>query len=224
MAKRFTDTDIWEQDWFIDLPNKYKLFWNYLKDKCDNVGIWRPNKGIAQRIIGEPINFDEFLTFINIEKVRVILLPTGRWFLRDFFIFQYGDKFSPTSSVHKGALKTLLQNGIHPKEILGNSIGKLQELDIQQLKEIAYHKDIDNLNIAYVNPSIRVKDKDKDKVQDKYKYKGGMGGILRGVKFSDDKTAVIFEDGTSQKLGRNQICRLERMGLKPSEIAKGLID
>ena len=42
MAKRFTDTEIWEQDWFIDLPNKYKLLWNYIKDKCDNVGIWRP--------------------------------------------------------------------------------------------------------------------------------------------------------------------------------------
>jgi hypothetical protein len=110
MAKRFTDTEIWEQDWYIDLPTKYKLTWNYIKDKCDNCGIWRPNKSLLQRIIGEPVNLEEFLTFVNVEKGRITVLPTGRWFLRDFFIFQYGDKFSPTSQIHKGAIKQLVAN------------------------------------------------------------------------------------------------------------------
>lgn len=241
MAKRFTDTDIWEQDWFIDLPNKYKLFWNFLKDKCDNVGIWRPNKGIAQRIIGEPINLDEFLTFINIEKIRVLVLPTGRWFIKDFFVFQYGDKFSPTSSVHKGALKALLQNGIHPKEILGNSIGKLQDLDIQQLKEIAYHKDIDNLNIAFGNPSIRVKDKDKDKDKDKNKENNKYStnsNYSYGKKFPKfdtidgqapkairiDSENAYFADGTIQPLGKMQKELNEIGRLKPSDVALTLIN
>ncbi|MCO1498284.1 hypothetical protein, partial [Limosilactobacillus reuteri] len=76
-------------------------------------GIWRPNKSIIQKIVGEPIHLPEFLQFINIDKERVQVLPSQRWFLRDFFIFQYGDKFSPTSNVHKGALKSLLQNGLH---------------------------------------------------------------------------------------------------------------
>ena len=101
MAKRLTDTEIWEQDWYIDLPNKYKLMWNYIKDRCDNSGIWRPNKSLLQRIIGEPINFNEFIEFVNIDKKRIIVLPSGRWFVKDFFIFQYGEKFSPESPVHK---------------------------------------------------------------------------------------------------------------------------
>lgn len=164
MAKRLTDTEIWEQDWFIDLPNKYKLFWCYIKDKCDNAGIWRPNKSLVQRIIGEPLNLDEFLQFVNLgDKRRIDILPSGRWFLREFFVFQYGDKFSATSQVHKGALKQLLANGVHIKDLLGIESGKLKDIDFQQLKEIAYDKDIDRLNVAYGNPSKRVKDKDKNK-------------------------------------------------------------
>lgn len=162
MSKRFTDTEIWEQDWYIDLPSKYKLVWNYIKDKCDNCGIWRPNISLLQKIIGEPLNMSEFLTFINIDKVRILELPTKRWFLKDFFIFQYGNKFSPTSQIHKAAIKQLVSNGVHPKEILGSSIGEIQYYDLEQVKEIAYSKDINTLLIAFHNPYQRVKEKDKD--------------------------------------------------------------
>ncbi len=163
MAKRFTDTEIWDEDWYIDLPNKYKLTWNYVKDKCDNCGIWRPNRSMLQRIIGEPIVLEEFLRFVNVGKDRIIVLPTGRWFIKYFFVFQYGEKFSPTSQVHKGAIKQLVANGIHPREILGNSIGEIQNYDFDQVREIAYSKDINSLLIAYHNPFNRVKDKVKDK-------------------------------------------------------------
>lgn len=161
MAKRFTDTDIWDQDWFVDLPPKYKLFWYYVKDKCDHVGIWRPNKVIAQRIIGEPINTEEFLQFVNCEgKHRIIVLPSKRWFLKDYFVFQYGDHFSPTSPIHKGAIKSLVANGVHPSEILNGSIGKLQELSIEQIKKIAYAKDNYSLKEGFEKGINRDKEKE----------------------------------------------------------------
>lgn len=161
MAKRLTDTGIWEEDWFIDLPPKYKLFWYYIKDRCDHVGIWRPNKVLAQRIIGEPINTHEFLQFINSEeKQRVVVLPTGRWFLKDYFIFQYGDVFSPTSLVHKGAMKALLANGIHPKEILGDGFGKLQEFGLEELKLIGYEKGMKRLQEGFEKGINRTKEKE----------------------------------------------------------------
>ena len=163
MAKRFTDTDMWDQDWYIELPNKYKLLWNYIKDKCDNVGIWRPNKSILQKILGEPLNLPEFLSFINTDKERIREMPSGRWWLKDFFIFQYGNKFSPSSPVHKGALKSLLQNGIHPRDILGLEIGNLQNVGFEELTSIAYDKAYAKLIEGYANPIERVKDKEKDK-------------------------------------------------------------
>ena len=35
MAKRFRDTEIWSEDWYISLESKYMLFWDYICDKCD---------------------------------------------------------------------------------------------------------------------------------------------------------------------------------------------
>jgi len=166
MAKRFTDTDMWDQDWYIELPNKYKLLWNYIKDKCDNVGVWRPNKSILQKILAEPLNLNEFLSFVNSDKERIREMPSGRWWVKDFFIFQYGNKFSPTSPVHKGALKSLLQNGIHPREILGLEIGNLQNVDFEELTSIAYDKSYGKLLEGYGKPTERVKEKEKDKDKD----------------------------------------------------------
>ncbi len=223
MAKRLTDTEIWEQDWYIDLPNKYKLLWNYIKDKCDNAGIWRPNKSLLQKIIGEPINFDEFMQFVNIEKARVVILPTGRWFVRDFFIFQYGGNFSLSSPVHKGAFKQLVANGVHPKEILNSSIGEMQNYDLQQLKEIAYSKDINTIKEAYGNPYQRVKDIYKNK--DKNKEKGGTGENkvipISGSEFDEDKAGVYFSDGSYQELGELQKEAADSGTLKPHLVIKG---
>lgn len=222
MAKRLTDTEIWDQDWFIDLPNKYKLVWNYVKDKCDNAGIWRPNKSLLQKIIGEPLNLDEFLQFVNIDKKRIIPLPSGRWFIHGFFIFQYGEKFSLTSPVHKGALKQLVANGVHPKDILNSSIGEMQFYDLQQLKEIAYSKDIHILKEAFDNPYQRVKDKAKD--IDKDKKKGGTGENMKpmtGIEFSEDNSGVFFSDGSYQELGELQIEAVQLGNLKPQAVIKG---
>jgi hypothetical protein len=183
MAKRLTDTEIWEQDWYIDLPGKYKLTWNFIKDKCDDCGVWRPNKSLLQRIIGEPVNLEEFLTFINIDgKERIRVLQNGRWFLVEYFFFQYGDKFNPKSPVHRGALKRLLQNNLHPKELSYLHIGDLVNIDIQQLKEIGYQKGSDSILKAYGYGSNRDKDKDKDKAQD--------NTVLEYEEMTFDKTSL----------------------------------
>lgn len=222
MAKRFTDTEIWEQDWFIELPDKYKLLWFYIKDKCDNAGFWRPNKSTFQKITGNSVTLEDFLSFANSDKERIKILPTGRWFIKEYFTFQYGDKFSPTSQVHKGALKTLVQNGVHIKEILPEGTGNLQNINIQELKEIAYSKDIDSLNIAYGNPSKRVKD--KDKVMDKdILGKGGTGEKPKGVKFDDSFENVLLSDDTWQALGVEQKILAKSGDIKPATIIKNSI-
>ena len=222
MAKRFTDTEIWEQDWYIDLPNKYKLLWNYIKDKCDNVGIWRPNKSILQKIVGEPINFEEFLSFVNLEKERLRVLPSGRWWIKDFFIFQYGNRFSPESNVHKGALKALVQNGIHIAEIFPDGIGNLKDIDFQQLKTIAYSKDINTLSVAYGSPINRTKDKDKEQDKEKDNKERGYGGKPskgeKAVSFSEDGEYAIFACGYKQKLGELQKQEIQSGWTKPRDI------
>lgn len=164
MAKRFTDTEIWEQDWFVALPNKYKLLWNFIKDKCDDCGVWRPNKEILQRVLSEPLNLNEFLVYVNSEeKERILILLNGRWFIKDYFFFQYGDNFNPHSPVHRGVLKRLVNNNIHIRELSKVTVGKLIDAEIQILRDIAYSYPKDTLILDYGYPINRVKDKDKDK-------------------------------------------------------------
>jgi hypothetical protein len=43
MAKRFSDSEKWEDPFFTNLTNEYKLAWIYLLDKCDHAGFYKVN-------------------------------------------------------------------------------------------------------------------------------------------------------------------------------------
>jgi hypothetical protein len=89
MAKRDTDTEIWNEDWFIDLEGPYQLFWFYVKDCCDHSGFWRPNFKRFEQISGHRINQEKFLELVNSGKQRIIVLDTGKWFLVHYISFHY---------------------------------------------------------------------------------------------------------------------------------------
>ena len=52
MAKRFTDTMKWNEDWYLDLALVDKLFWIYICDNCDHAGIFKPNKRMFELLFG----------------------------------------------------------------------------------------------------------------------------------------------------------------------------
>lgn len=90
MAKRLTNTKIWDKVWFHKLSPKMKCFVRFLDDHCDHAGVWHVNFDLAEFRIGESIQ-DE------IEK-----LPEGfyysfdndeKWFLPKFIEIQNGDIF-----------------------------------------------------------------------------------------------------------------------------------
>lgn len=41
MAKRFTDTEKWRDEWWGSLSNDYRMIWLYLVDSCSIAGIWK---------------------------------------------------------------------------------------------------------------------------------------------------------------------------------------
>ena len=112
MAKRFTDTMKWNEDWFLELSTSNKLFWIYVCDNCDHAGIYKLNKRMFELLIGAKINTDDFLTTINAEKDRIILLDNGKWYITKFIEFQYGPILNPNNRVHKSILKLLKDNNI----------------------------------------------------------------------------------------------------------------
>lgn len=113
MAKRFTDTAKWNEDWFLDLSNSHKLFWIYICDNCDHAGIFKPNKRMFELIVGDRIDITDFLSIVNGDKIRIIELENGRWYLTGFISFQYGGKLNVNNRVHKSILSVLTKNNIN---------------------------------------------------------------------------------------------------------------
>ena len=63
--KRFTDTEKWKSDWFMSLSVEMKCLWIYLCDNCDNAGVWRINKKLAEVQIGKKIDWKKAIKLFS---------------------------------------------------------------------------------------------------------------------------------------------------------------
>ena len=88
MSKRFTDTALWEKEWFAGLSPVEKCAWFYIKDRCDPVGVWEPSFNIANFYLGEKLDWDAFREKCN---GNINVLANGKWWLVDFCRYQYGE-------------------------------------------------------------------------------------------------------------------------------------
>jgi hypothetical protein len=119
MSKRFHETEIWNEDWWLDLPEGYDWLWFWIKDKCDHAGIWKPNITAFKRAKGKNVELKKALELFNADKIRVRLLSNGRWFIEDFIPFQYGHRLNEKNRVHASILEILKKNEIALDSIKG---------------------------------------------------------------------------------------------------------
>ena len=87
--KRLTETSKWTSDvWFCELEPKHKLFWLYLIDHCDNVGVWEVNLRVANLLIGYTYPMD---TLYKAFEGKIHVFDNGtKWWVRSFIDFQHG--------------------------------------------------------------------------------------------------------------------------------------
>jgi hypothetical protein len=147
MAKRFSATEIWEEDWFLDMPNEYKLFWYYMLANCDHAGIYKVNVNSFQRLLSVTVSSINALNYFNAGKKRIRVVSSSIWFIEDFFVFQYGQTFNWNNKLHESAGKIYNKYNINVLEFRG--LKEVKERTDKGLKE-----DTDTL-------------KDKDKEIDK---------------------------------------------------------
>lgn len=105
--KRFTETAKWDDRWYRNLSPSAKLLRDFIVDKCDAVGIWEPDLESASFFIGAKIeqkHLDEIAD-------RLQLLPSGKYLVRRFIWFQYGE-LSEKCPPHKTVLRLIQQNGL----------------------------------------------------------------------------------------------------------------
>lgn len=115
--KRFTETKIWDDDWWIEMPDAYKFFWFYIKDHCDHAGIISPQTTKFRRFTDFNIDPKEALLAFNEGKERVVVLDNGKWILKEFISFQNSNELSRSSSMHRSIIKILDDNGVDPSRI-----------------------------------------------------------------------------------------------------------
>lgn len=216
MPKRFTDTEIWEEDWFLEMPFEYKLFWYYVLSVCDHAGIYKVNIRVFSLVNNVEILPEKAIQYFNSGKNRIREIKSNIWFIEDFFSFQYGTVFNVNNRLHASILNIYNKYNIDIKTIRG----------IIDLKLDLKHEVKD-----------RVKDKDKENknntlTNSKYsnEFKGGFGGkkfdtadgqAPKAIKV--DENFAYFKDGTKQDLGETQKRYLESGVFKANDIAKTLI-
>ena len=140
MSKRFTETSIWDEDWFLEMPKEYKIFWFYLKDKCNHAGIWKPNLILFESTVKCKIDLNKAIEIFNKNKCRCQILNSGHWFILDFFVFQYGSTFNSLNRVHKS-----IQDIYNQEDIILTSIRGLKDLK-DGVKDKDKDKDITTIN------------------------------------------------------------------------------
>jgi len=112
--KRFTETTLFDDPWFRKLPVHLKVFWEFLRAKCDNAGVWDPDLSLASFTIGAEITEKEILEHFNNGKERIEVLPNGKWFLPQFIEFQYGE-LKPQCYPHQKVRELVVRHGLLEK-------------------------------------------------------------------------------------------------------------
>lgn len=150
MAKRFTDTALYDKKWFMRLSTKHKCLWEYIRTKCDHAGILDINLDLASLQIGERIELSDFHVFGD----RIVFFDEDKIFLVGFIKFQYGT-LNEKINAHKSVLSILSKYNLNGYLTLD------QDLNQDGFKGSSTLKTTLETDQSY--PYSRVMDKDKDK-------------------------------------------------------------
>jgi hypothetical protein len=187
MAKRFTDTEKYNDSWFCSLEPKMKVLFMYMLDTCDCAGIWKENFHMFKVHFGFTVKKDDMKAFG--EKISQV--NNEIYLIKNFCNFQYGE-LSEKSGVYKGVMKALKYRGLESKGICRVSIGyakgidTLKEQDKDQYKNKDQEKDSIVLNNAKFVP-------DFDAIWKRYPDKTGKDKARKSF-FKSVKTEKDFQD------------------------------
>lgn len=189
MAKRFFDTGLFDDPWFMDLSKDGKIAWMYLLTKCDHAGIISINEKLFKVMTG----INSWSTVAEELGNRLVRLRDNYYFIPKFIYFQYPD--FPKSKVNQqnGAIKRLQEFGLFDEENLtlhedfmnssptlhedlvksygnGNGIGNIEKGGVGEKT----WKDDFNLYLQELREAFKKYTSDKDLIAEREKYHPGV--------------------------------------------------
>ncbi len=155
MAKRFTETEKWEDEWFTELSNDYKVIWFYLLDTCDNAGVWKRNIKKLNYLCNTNVTEEDLL---NVFGKRIHVLADDKWFIKKFCIVQYGHDFlqSKNKAVISAVKKLIIEGVLILNEYPNDTLSIPYQYTIDTPKEQEQVKD-------NVKDIVQVEDNDNSK-------------------------------------------------------------
>jgi len=160
MGKRFIDTDIFEDTWFMELSISAKVLWMYCITKCDHAGILKWN----ERLVKFQTGIKEMPIIKEELKDRLVFLNEEYIFIPKFFKFQYPNYPQKVYGPSESAIKILREFGLINEET--------NDIDIE-----SYHSMRRVIGESPDSPS-------------KGKGKGKGNGEVRGVKGGGTQTLL----------------------------------
>ena len=212
MSKRFMDTDLWDQSWYIELSAESKNIWGYLERKCDCAGILKIEIPEMKRKIGcSEISISTFLKEVNrdfdgdtgktVERNRVMYIPNkSKIWMTGFISFQYEKGTSGVNAgipAIKGALNRLRDEGIYDYAIKEGFLRIKGECESKTLnKEESTDLIVSSDNYSKgCRGSARDKDKDKNQDQEVLEFQdlNKEAGEESNVHREPDKAGLLLE-------------------------------
>lgn len=114
MAKRFIDTNIFSDDYFIDLPIESKLFFIYFFTNCDHAGVLKLNRKIASIQLGVQTPIDDLLLSIG---ACIVQINENTYWMPNYLKIQYNGFPQSQVKQQNSALKILNNLGLDIKQI-----------------------------------------------------------------------------------------------------------
>jgi hypothetical protein len=110
MPKRMTVTEKWDDPWYLALSPQAKLIFEYLRDKCDHIGIWKVNIDSLRKEakFSPKVDIEKHINELNEvadeigEDEKIEWFPGKRYiWICNFLKVQYGGILNVKSSMHR---------------------------------------------------------------------------------------------------------------------------
>lgn len=154
MAKRFISTNLFDDNWFMELKPNTKLLWIYFITKCDHAGIINFNEKLCKFQTG----LNDVQGCLNDLKTRIYKISESHYFIPKFIYFQYPDFPNSKVNQQKGAMVILRKYNL---------------VVVNQDDIITSLKDVKSLSKTYVYDNVNDNDNGKGE------YEGEIKQIIK---------------------------------------------
>lgn len=114
MAKRFIDTELFDDEWYMDLSKDSKIFWIYCITKCNHAGILELNKKLCKYQTG----IKDLQTVFKELDNRLVTLKQPYIFIPKFLFYQYPNFPNSNVKAQKSAIDILIKFDVLDKSSL----------------------------------------------------------------------------------------------------------